>query len=172
MPEQSDPQWVDFFFGAPSSAAELPTVEISQPDFSKVWRLQGKYRDGFWARLETGEQVFFQYVPMLLKLLEDRGNLDFGMTITLGDLGEILPEEIRRAREAGSLRTSPPTVVYRSYRSDDLTKPMLGPITLQARPITRSPDGARFDAMAPQANVSKTGRLYRSDEFPMLRGFL
>lgn len=172
MPEVNDDQWTDFFFGAPSSTAELVTLEISQPDFSHVWRIQKNYRDGFWARLETGEQVFFQYVPMVLKHMEDRGDLDFGVSVTLGDLGEILPEEIQRARAAGTLRTSPPKVVYRSYRSDDLEKPMFGPVALQARPITRSPDGAQFDATAPQANVSKTGKLYRSDEFPMLRGFL
>lgn len=172
MPESNDDQWVDFFFGAPSSTAEVPTLEISQPDFSQVWRVQAKYREGFWARLESGEQVFFQYVPLGLKLLEDRGNLDFGMTVTLGDLGEILPDEIQRARAAGSLRTSPPRVVYRSYRSDDMERPMFGPVVLQARTITRSPEGSQFDATAPQVNVSKTGRVYRSDEFPMLRGFL
>lgn len=172
MPDTNDDQWINFFFGAPSSTAEVPTLEISQPDFSQVWRVQAKYREGFWARLESGEQVFFQYVPLGLKLLEDRGNLDFGMTVTLGDLGEILPDEIQRAREAGTLRTSPPRVVYRSYRSDDMEKPMFGPVVLQARPITRSPEGSQFDATAPPVNVSKTGRAYRSDEFPMLRGFL
>lgn len=171
MPDNND-QWVDFFFGAPLSTAELLTLQISQPDFSKVWYFQVHFREGFWAGLESGEQVFFEYVPFALKLLEDRGNLDFGMTVTLGDLGEILPDEIQRAREAGSLRTSPPRVVYRSYRSDDMDRPMFGPVVLQARTITRSPEGSQFDATAPQVNVSKTGRVYRSDEFPMLRGFL
>ncbi|WP_447988339.1 DUF1833 family protein [Achromobacter spanius] len=171
MPESND-RWVDFFFGAPLSTAELQTLQISQPDFSRTWYFQANFRDGFWAGLESGDKVFFDYVPFALKLLEDRGNLDFGMTVTLGDLGEILPDEIQRAREAGSLRTSPPSVIYRSFRSDDLEKPMFGPIVLQARPITRSSEGAQFDATAPQVNVSKTGRAYRSDEFPMLRGFL
>lgn len=171
MPEIAD-QWVDFFFGAPCGTAELITLEISQPDFSKVWRIQKSYREGLWARIETGEKVLFQYVPMVLKQMEDLGNLDFGVNITLGDLGEILPEEIQRARAAGTLRTSPPQVVYRAYRSDDMERPMFGPVVLQARTITRSPDGAQFDSTAPQANVSKTGRNYRSDEFPMLRGFL
>lgn len=167
-----DDLWIDYFFGAPRGAARLQTVVISQPDFSKVWSLQSNCREGFWARLETGEQMFFQYVPMLLKPLEDRGSLDFGMSITVGDLGEILPDEIQRARAAGTLRTSPPTVVYRSYRSDNLDRPMLGPITLRAQPITRSREGAQFDATAPQVNISKSGMLYRPDLFQTLWGFV
>lgn len=171
MPNENDP-WIDFFFGAPLRTAEVRTIEISQPSFSQVWRLQAHYREGFWARLESGEMVFFQYVPLLLKPLEDVGTLDFGMSVTVGDLGEILPDEIQRARVAGTLRTSPPTVVYRSYRSDNFGAPMFGPLTLQARTVTRSVEGAQFDATAPQLNTSKTGMLYRTDLFPMLRGFL
>lgn len=171
MPDENT-LYVDYFFGAPRSTAELETIEISQPSFSQVWRLQSKYREGLWARLESGEMVFFQYVPLLLKLLEDRGTLDFGISVTVGDLGEILPDEIQRARVAGTLRTSPPRVVHRTYRSDNLERPMFGPIVLQAQPITRSRDGAQFDAAAPQGNVSKTGMLYRTDLFLMLRGFL
>jgi len=171
MPDQPE-DYVDFFFGAPQSAAELQTLEISQPSFSQVWRLQSHYREGFYARLETGEQVFFQYVPMSLKPLEERANLDFGLTVMLGDLGEILPEEIQRARVAGTLRTNPPVVKYRAYRTDNVEAPMFGPVTLEARQIARSEDGAKFNAMAPEANANKTGILYRSDVFPMLQGFL
>lgn len=171
MSDVSD-NYVDFFFGASQSSAELQTLEISQPSFSQVWRLQCHYREGFWARLETGEQVFFQYVPMRLRPLEERANLDFGLTVTLGDLGEILPEEIQRARAAGTLRTNPPTVKYRAYRTDNVEAPMFGPVTLQARQIVRGEEGAKFNATAPEANANKTGILYRSDVYPMLQGFL
>ncbi|WP_286938879.1 DUF1833 family protein [Achromobacter sp. UBA4530] len=171
MPDQSQ-DYIDFFFGAPQSAAELQTLEISQPSFSQVWRLQSHYREGFWARLETGEQAFFQYVPMRLRPLEERANLDFGLTVTLGDLGEILPDEIQRARSAGTLRTNPPTVKYRAYRTDNLEEPMFGPVSLQARQIARSEDGAKFSATAPEVNANKTGVLYRTDVYPMLQGFL
>lgn len=171
MPNERD-LWIDFFLGASSRIAELQTLEIRQPSFSKVWRLQSHYREGFWARIESGEQVFFEYAPMAMRALEDRGNLDFGISVTLGDLGEILPDEIQRASAAGTLRSSPPEAIFRSFRSDNLEKPMYGPIRLRAQTITRSQSGAQFDATAPQVNVSKTGMLYRTDLFPMLRGFL
>ena len=171
MPDQPA-DYVDFFFGAPQSAAELQTLEISQPSFTQVWRVQSHYREGLWARLETGDLAYFVYVPMRLKPLEERGNLDFGLTVTLGDLGEILPDEIQRARTAGTLRSDPPTVRYRAYRTDDLEKPMFGPVSLQARQISRNEDGAKFNATAPEANANKTGILYRTDSYPMLLGFL
>jgi len=171
MPDITE-EYTDFFFGASRRVAEIRTLEISQPSFSQVWRLQSSYREGLWARLESSELVFFQYVPMVLRQLEDRGSLDFGMNVMLGDLGEILPDEIQRARSAGTLRTSPPTVVHRSYRSDNLNRPMFGPIVLRAQPITRSPEGAQFDATAPYGNISKTGMLYRPDLFSALWGFV
>jgi hypothetical protein len=49
---------------------------------------------------------------------------------------------------------------------------MFGPVSLQARQIARSEDGAKFNATAPEVNVSKTGILYRTDLYPMLLGFL
>lgn len=165
-------QYIDFFFGAPSSVAEIQTIEISQPSFSQVWRLQSSYRNGLTAKLESGEQVSFIYVPMRIKPLDERANLDFGLTVTLGDLGEILPDEIQRARAAGTLKSNPPVVKYRAYRNDDLEAPMFGPVSLQARQIARTGEGAKFNATAPEANANKTGALYRSDLFPMLQGFL
>ncbi|EJO27462.1 hypothetical protein QWC_31726, partial [Achromobacter marplatensis] len=61
---------------------------------------------------------------------------------------------------------------YRAYRNDDLEAPMFGPVSLQARQIARTGEGAKFNATAPEANANKTGVLYRSDLFPMLQGFL
>jgi len=168
----ADDPYIEFFFGAGQDVPQLETLEIRQVSFSQVWYLQSHYREGFWARLETGEQAFFIYAPMAMRALAERGNLDFGLAVTLGDLGEILPDEIQRAREAGTWRSSPPRVTYRSYRGDDLERPMFGPIVLQAREITRNDDGAQFNATAPELNVSKTGELYRIDRFPMLAGFL
>lgn len=171
MPSNVD-SYVDFFLGADRSVAEIQTIEIRQVSFSQVWRLQFHYRHGLLATLETGEVVEFQYVPMSIQAMEDRGTLDFGLGITLGDLGDILPDEIERARTAETLRTHPPQVIYRVYRSDDLGRPMLGPVDLEARKIGRTRDGAKFNATAPELNVTKTGEPYTTDRFPMLLGVL
>lgn len=171
MPNSRDP-YVDFFLAADRAVAEIQTLEIRQVSFSRVWRLQFHYRNGLTAALETGAIAEFQYVPMSIQPLEDRGTLDFGLGVTLGDLGDILPDEIERARAAETLRTHPPQVIYRVYRSDDLSRPMLGPVDLEAREIGRTRDGAKFNATAPELNVTKTGEPYTTDRFPMLLGVL
>lgn len=170
MPES--PQYVDFYLGSSSAVFELHTLQVSQSSFSRVYHFQPYYREGLWLRDESGEQQFFEWMPMRLEPLEERGDLGFGLTVTLGDLGEILPDEIQRAREAGTLVTDPAVVRYRIYRSDNLDAPMYGPITLQAKTITRSGQGAQFEAKAPQINATKTGMVYRTDLFPTLLGFL
>lgn len=170
MPEPS--QYVDFYLGASQSVFELHTLQISQVSFSKVYRFQPYYREGLWLREEDGQQQFYQWMPLRLEALEDRGNLDFGLSITVGDLGEVLPDEIQRARDAGTLVTDPAVVRYRIYRSDNLDSVMYGPITLQAKTITRTEQGAQFDAKAPQVNATKTGMIYRTDLIPTLLGFL
>ncbi|OZI74590.1 DUF1833 family protein [Bordetella genomosp. 12] len=167
-----DSRYLDFFLAGDSGVAEIHTLEISQPSFSQVWRLQCHYRKGLTTKLESGQEVDWIYLPMRLRPLEERGNLDFGLSVTLGDTGDILPDEIQRAREAGTLRASPPRVVYRIYRSDDLDHPMYGPITLEAREIGRTREGAQFNALAPELNVSKTGEQYSTDRFEGLLGLL
>lgn len=170
MPESS--QYVDFYLGSSTAEIELHTLQISQVSFSKVYRFQPYYRQGLWLRDESSEKQFFEWMPMRLEPLGDRGNLDFGLSVTFGDLGEILPDEIERARSAGTLLKKPAVVVYRIYRSGNLEAPMYGPITLQAKTINRTSEGAQFEAKAPHLNVNKTGMLYRTDLFPMLLGYL
>ncbi|SAI58904.1 Uncharacterised protein [Bordetella ansorpii] len=163
---------VDFYLGDSGSAAKLETLHISQPSFSREYRFQPYYRDGLWLRDESGEQQFFEWMPMQLRPMAEMGDLDFGISVTFGDLGEVLPAEIARARQAGTLRTHPAVVVYRVYRSDRLDRPMYGPLRLEAPTIVRGQDGAQFEARARSLNISRTGMLYRTDLFPGLLGFL
>ena len=65
-----------------------------------------------------------------------------------------------------------PRVVYRTYRSDDLTRPLFGPIVLEVDSFAFNREGSTFTAKAPSLNINKTGELYRLERFPMLRGFL
>ncbi len=165
-----DADYVSFFFDSPSSVPELETLEISHPSFSKTYWLVRNSTFGLGAKLESGAPVYYDYCPMSLRPLADRGTLDYGIATVLGNYDEI-SDEIERARAAGTLGTRP-TIRYRSYRGDKLGKPMLGPVTLQAQAITTSHEGASFDAVAPSLNVTKTGEPYSVDRFPMLLGFL
>ncbi len=170
MLDQNSADFVGFFFGS-QNVPQFDTLEITHPSFSKAWYLVRNNTYGLDAKLETGVAVQFEWCPMRLSSLEDFGSLDYGMNVTLGELGEILPEELERARAADTLRIRP-TVIYRAYRADQLDRPMIGPIRLEAQAISRTREGAAFDAVAPSLNVSVTGELYRTDRFEMLLGFL
>jgi hypothetical protein len=93
------------------------------------------------------------------------------LKIQLGDLGEILPKELD-AISAGVGFGIKPTLKYRTYRSDDLSAPLYGPITLEISALTFKKEGAAFEAHAPRLNSTATGELYSTIRFPMLRGFI
>lgn len=65
-----------------------------------------------------------------------------------------------------------PTMIYRTYRSDDLTAPLSGPVRFNVNNITFQKDGATLQCSAPRLNLNSTGELYTMDRFPMLRGFI
>jgi len=113
----------------------------------------------------------FAYYPLRIVGNGTRENLDFGIRIDVGDLGEVLPAELDRIATDltyGKL----PTVRYWTYRSDDLTTPLYGPLVLEVKNINFTRLGATLDAKAPSLNVNRTGERYKTSRFPMLRGFL
>ncbi|MPS30033.1 MAG: DUF1833 domain-containing protein [Alcaligenaceae bacterium] len=164
------PDYVGFFLDSSRAVIEIPTLEISHPAFSQVFYLVRRPR-ALVARLETGEEVTFTALGMRLRRGAARADLAYSLGVDLGDLGEIIPAEVDRARAADQMGVRP-VVVYRSYRSDDLSAPMFGPIRLELAQISRTREGSSFDASAPQLNLNRTGEVYSPDRFPMLRGFL
>ncbi len=64
-----------------------------------------------------------------------------------------------------------PVAKFRTYRSDDTTQPLFGPLTLEISKVTTSEDGSSFECHAPLLNNSRTGILYTRDQFPMIQGF-
>lgn len=67
---------------------------------------------------------------------------------------------------------SKPIVLYRTYRSDDLTAPLVGPIKFEMDSVAFQKQGATIQCSARKLNLTATGELYTMDRFPMLRGFL
>lgn len=161
-----------FFLNSQSTVQQLETLEISHPNFSKIYWVVRNSALGITAYLEDGvtNQVFVYY-PLQIKGLVSDGTLDQSLEIQLGDLGDTLPKEIDNIAAAGGFLVKP-TVIYRTYRSDDLSAPMFGPITLNVKTLTHTYEGAAFDASAPTVNQTRTGKIYTLDGFPMLRAFL
>jgi hypothetical protein len=162
-------QYVEYFFNARRDVVELETIEVYHPAFSRRYHLvRNGGAGGATVTLETGVVVHFEYVPFKVRQLASRADLDFGIGIDLGDLGEIVPAELDRVKAADQMHI-PAQVIYRTYRGDNLSAPMYGPVTLEAAEIPRSPDGATLNAGVPAMNISGTGEIYDYETFPGLR---
>lgn len=164
-------EYTEFFLNSKSSVVQLETLEITHPDFTKDYRIVRNATAGVTVTLETAEVKSFDYYPLRIVGTGTRDNLDYGLKIDLGDLGEVLPTELDAVSDANGFVVKP-TVIYRTYRSDDLAKPLFGPLLLQVTAFSFNRTGSSFEAKAPSLNVNKTGEIYSLDRFPMLRAFL
>lgn len=162
---------LSYFLDSDRSVVRLETIEFSHPDFTQTYYRVRNARDGVTVTLENATQQEFTYYPMQLTELGDQANLDTGIRVDFGDLGEVLPRELDATYAADSMGTKP-KVVYRAYRSDDLSAPLIGPLRLEATTFSFKREGASFAASAPYVNNTKTGETYNLTRFPMLRGFL
>lgn len=163
--------YAEFFLNSRASVVQLETLEISHPDFTKIYRVVRNAVQGLTARLENNSLVTFDYYPLEIENAGVRDNLDQSITINLGDLGEVLPKELDEISSNDGFDIKP-IVTYRIYRSDNLTRPLFGPVLLEVPSFTFNREGSSFQAQAPSLNINKTGERYKLDRFPMLRGFL
>jgi hypothetical protein len=120
---------------------------------------------------EDASSYAYTYYPLECKLTGPRDDLDHMLTVNLGDLGELIPDEIDNVREANTFAELP-VVRYRTYRSDNLDEPLYGPIELEVKNLNFTSEGCTFEARAPSLNVNRTGEIYSLPRFPMLRGLM
>lgn len=164
-------EYTEFFLNNSGSVVELECLEITHPSFTKAYRIVRNASDGVTVTHENATTHFYQYYPVKIKSSGERGDLDQGVQILLGDLSEVLPPEIDAVTDADDFATKP-VVKYRTYRSDNLTTVMFGPLILEVVTFSFTRQASTFEARAPQLNINKTGELYKIERFPMLRGLL
>lgn len=165
------PDLTDYYLNSRSNIVQYETLEIYHIDFTKTYFVVRNNTKGLTATLETSSSQFFDYCPMRITQNTVGNDLDFVLTIEFGDVGELLPFELDEVFDANGLFTKP-TLKYRTFRSDDLSSPMFGPIELEVTEFSFDRYGAKFEATATKTNSQKTGELYTIDRFPMLRAFL
>jgi hypothetical protein len=166
--------YTEFFLASRSDVVQLDLIEVTHPHFTKPYRIVRNSRDGITVDLSAApedQNVFFEYYPVKMTPLGSGDDLDAAIRIDLGDLGEVLPVELDAVATAAGFLTKP-KVRYWTFRSDDLTAPIFGPIRLEVGTIAFNADGASFEAKAPSLNINRTGELYRMERFPMLRGLI
>jgi hypothetical protein len=161
----------EYFLASRSSVAQLETLAISHPNFSREYNVVRNARNGLRAQIETGETVDFEWYPLRLNPAGTRQDLDYSLNVILGDLGSIIPTELDRVQGADGFNIKP-TVIFRTFQSDVLTRPLVGPIRLEVTAFRRNRLGASFVAQAPALNLNGTGEIYDLPRFPMLSSLL
>lgn len=168
----TDAEYAAYFLDGNISEFRQELVEISHPNFSKVYRLVATDPAGITVDLGGSEGLTaFEYFPLKITREADRNSLDQSIRIDLGDLGTVWPQEIDAVNEADNFETKP-LVRYWTYRSDDLTKPLFGPLHLEVPDFSYTESGVSFTAKAPSLNVLGTGEQYIVSRFSPLRGTL
>ena len=164
-------KYSEFFLKSSSKVVQLELIEMSHPSWSKVYRVVRNAVAGLTVTLETGEIAFFEYYPVDIKYDGMKDDLEQSYTIQFGDLGEVMPLELDRMLNSDTMSIKP-KVVYRMYRSDNLSAPLLDAQNLEIQNFAFNQDGVTFQAIAPQLNVTQTGSEYTTDRFPTLQGYL
>ena len=171
--------FASFFLNSSSSVVQLEMISMSHPSFQGGDSLGGTQYNivrnaslGVTVTLEDGVTVqTFYYYPLKITYNGHKDDLDQSFNITLGDLGETIPQELDRIASANTFTTKP-VVIYRAYRSDSLSAPIITPYTMEVQSFSFNKDGVTFEAKAPMINVNNTGLVYTLDAFPMLREWL
>lgn len=163
----------EFFLKGRKDVVYVETIEIIHTHFTKPLRIVRNVTNGWTAKLANGDsnRVQFDYFPLKLEVGSSKTDLDQTLNITIGDLGEVLPQELERAFENEGMLAKP-ILKYRCYASDDPDFVLYGPITLQIDSFNYDQQGTTFQATAPNVNKSKTGELYSTVRFPFLKSLL
>lgn len=164
---------VSFYLDSSPSVYKIEGLEISHSDFSQTYFIQKSVDQTLTLGISTSqyEPEDFIYVPMAIKPLRASSDLESGITVSLGDVGEFIAKEIDNVI-SGDGFSEKPVVKYRIWTSDDLDEQKLGPEIYEISKINFSREGAEFVATARQLNLNRTGERYTISRFPMLAGFL
>lgn len=164
-------QYISFFLDCPSAIVKVECLELSHPSFSQIYRIVRNVTAGIEVMHDDGVWYPYVYYPLRIRQQAIASDLDYGIEVDLGDLGTIVPVELKRIRDAGT-NDIEISVIYRVYRSDVLNLPMEGPHYLKVHSISYNREGCSFEASASTANANKTGEPYDLIRFYPLRGFL
>ena len=162
--------YINFFSNAGRDEIMVQTIELSHPNFSQTYALQNVSYSPITVTTESGSLVC-QPCPMDIKRLNSSADLEQNLSVTIGDVGTIISEEILRVMKADGNLTKP-TCKYRAYSSKDLATIVLGTFVLEVQDITPTEEGSVLNIAPTNLNAAGTGELYDDTEIPMLKGFI
>lgn len=158
------------YLGRSGTVRLYECVIFSHPNFTQTYRFVRNKVGGLTATLDS-VSTDFSYYPLRLTPQGDDDDLDYGLQVDLGEVGDIASVEFDAVEAANGFGTKP-SVQFMVYRSDDLTAPFLGPVEMIVSEVTIAREGISFLAHAPRMNDNQTGVTYTPDIFPGLAGLM
>jgi hypothetical protein len=162
--------YINFFSNAGRDEIMVQTIELSHPNFSQTYALQNVSYSPITVTTENGSLVC-QPCPMDIKRLNSSADLEQNLSVTIGDVGTIISEEILRVMQADGNLTKP-VCKYRAYSSKDLATIVLGTFVLEVQDVSPTEEGSVLNIAPPNLNAAGTGEVYDDTEIPMLKGFI
>ncbi len=159
----------EYYLDSSPSVRLLECIEIKHSLWPVSLRYVTNNTYGMTVKHEDGETAVYEYMPLQIRRGNTADNLDQTLSITVGDLGEVVPQLLKIIRDADSEER--PQVIYRCYSSSNLDMPIDRQAGLEVETMSRDPQATTFDVASQRLNSVGTGRLYTVDEFPGLKGF-
>ena len=149
----------------------LECIEISHPAFSQTYRYVRNHAKGLDVTHEDGTVTHYDYAPIKLQRGQSNEKLSQTITLTIGDLGLIIPKEVDRLYDS-PYELEYPLLVCRRYLLSNLQVPFERRKVLKITENNPQKFGAVLKAMQRALNISKSGRTFNLDKWAALRGFL
>ena len=158
---------ISFFLTNTRNLYWIDTIEMDHPDFVEPFYFQNEYIDeDIVATNEDLQQATYSYQLFDVKRNNVVADLDQGVGVTFADYKDVLKTAVNAASSS-----SPITLRYRVFRSDDLTSPMDFIQVLKVVSVNCDAEGfVTFQAGAEQLNNVKTGDTYTLNKYPLLKG--
>jgi hypothetical protein len=161
----------EFYLNGRSGVVGLELLQVSHPAFTQTFYVVRNAARGVTVTLEDSTTKTFDYLPMQLTRSGTQANLDQSFKVSFGDLGQMLPQQLDAVRSGGTFQIKP-VVLYRVYKSTDLTTPLIGPLRYVLNNIAFNKTGSSLDVSAPYLSVNRTGESYDMNRFPMLKALI
>ena len=159
----------EFHLDSSPAVVLLECIEVKHSLWPSPLRYVTNHADGITVKHENGQSYVYEFMPLQINKGNTSDNLDQSLRITVGDLGQVVPQLVKLIRDANSVER--PKVTYRAYMSSNLESPTHIVDGLEVEAMSRDHQATTFDAAAQRLNSVGTGRLYTVDEFPSLKGF-
>ena len=158
-----------FHLDATPSVVMLELIEINHPLWPQPLRYVTNHADGVTVKHEDGLVYNYEFMPVQINKGANSDDLDQTLSITVGDLGQVVPQLLKIIRDADNFER--PSVVYRAYSSNHLDSPLQVVKGYEVEDRATDHQATTFNAATKRANSTGTGMFYTVDNFPSLKAF-